>query len=125
MAKRDVYHFRGMRSPTDVVVFLTESQPAERGPTLDPDSSQAAAAGHAGTNDESGHEGRNLIKTTEFRLWSTVLKEQSTYFQAEILRWSATTASEQLPATRDPWRYVSANTCAEACKFARDSLASD
>lgn len=97
MAKPDVYRFPC--SPTDVVVVLSDSQPAERAA----ENPQASAAGHAGTNDES-HKGPNMINNTEFHLWSTVLKEQSKYFEADILRWSETKASQQPPVI--PWRYV-------------------
>lgn len=83
MAKPGVYHFPG--SPTDVVVTLSHS--TEK---VEPEN-PVTGGPHADHEEQNGN--KNVI--TEFHLSSTVLKEQSKYFEADILRWSETPASQQ------------------------------
>lgn len=58
---------------------------------------------HAESN-KNEFEERNSVSetvTTLLHLWSAVLKEQSKYFEAEMLRWS-----EQPPSSSCSWRYM-------------------
>lgn len=111
MAKPDVYRFPGAGCQTDVIVTLWSSAakvvPAAENPP-------GPAGGHAwNSNDAEGNGDKRA--TTEFHLWSVVLKEQSKHLEADILHWSnfMTTICPNLPAisASHPWRYVHAYTC--------------